>query len=176
MGEGYGGGDGTDGDNAPEIMIEKQVFHVPVNKYTYQDARALCGAFGGRLATYNEIEEAYKKGGEWCSYGWSRGQNIYYPTQKATYKRLKKIKGHEHDCGRPGINGGYVSNPNARFGVNCIAPKPQMTAREQQYMESLNTYPKTQEEIEFKKRVNHYKKNLKNILVSPFNKQEWSEV
>ena len=190
-GEGYGGGprgpdsdnkptrvDGEDfdGGDLPEIMIEKQVFHVPVNKYTYKDARALCGAFGGRLANYSEIEEAYKKGGEWCSYGWSADQNIYFPTQKKTYKKLRKIKGHEHDCGRPGINGGYVSNPNARFGVNCLAPKPQLSRKEQQYMESLNTYPQTEDERDFKKQVTRYKNNLDNILVAPFNKKNWSQV
>ena len=190
-GEGYGGGPrGPDSNNKPpkvegedfsneelpEIMIEKQVFHVPINKYTYKDARALCGAFGGRLATYSEIEEAYKKGGEWCSYGWSADQNVYFPTQKKTYKKLKKIKGHEHDCGRPGINGGYISNPNARFGVNCLAPKPQLSRKEQQYMESLNTYPQTQEEKDFKAQVLHYKNNLNKILVAPFNKNNWSQV
>ena len=190
-GEGYGGGPrGPDSNNRPigvdgeeygedgstEIMIEKQVFHVPINKYTYNDARALCGAFGGRLATYNEIEDAYNKGGEWCSYGWSKGQNIYFPTQKKTYKKLKKIKGHEHDCGRPGINGGYVSNENARFGVNCMAPKPQLSRMGQKYMESMNLYPQTKDEKDFKKQVTKYKNDLENILVSPFNKASWSQV
>jgi hypothetical protein len=28
-----------------------------------------------------------------------------FPTQKETWDKLQKIKGHEHDCGRPGING-----------------------------------------------------------------------
>jgi len=170
-GEKWGGGTGSS-----EIMLEKQVFHIPVNKYTYKDARAMCGAFGGRLASYNEIEEAYKKGAEWCSYGWSKGQNIYYPTQKKTYKKLQKIKGHKHDCGRPGINGGYISNPNAKFGVNCYAPKPNMGAREQEYMESLNTYPITKDEKDFKKKVTFYKDNLNKILVSPFNRASWSQV
>lgn len=159
-----------------EIQIDRQVFHVPVNKYTYKDARALCGAFGGRLATYNEIEEAYKKGGEWCSYGWSKDQMIYYPTQKKTFVKLQKIKGHENDCGRPGINGGYVSNAEARFGVNCFAPKRGISKREQKYMLSLNTYPQNAEEREFKERVDHYKKNIKKILVAPFNKKTWSAV
>jgi len=161
---------------SPEIMIEKQVFHVPINKYTYEDARALCGAFGGRLANYSEIEEAYNKGGEWCSYGWSQDQNIYFPTQQKTYNILKKIKGHEHDCGRPGVNGGYIDNPNARFGVNCLAPKPEMDKKRQQYMESLNTYPITQEEKDLDQKVAKYKQNIKNILVSPFNNQQWSKV
>jgi hypothetical protein len=159
-----------------EIQIDRQVFHVPVNKYTYKDARALCGAFGGRLATYNEIEEAYKKGAEWCSYGWSKDQMIYYPTQKKTFGKLQKIKGHENDCGRPGINGGYVSNAEARFGVNCFAPKRGISKREQKYMLSLNTYPQNAEEREFKERVDHYKNNIKKILVAPFNKKTWSAV
>jgi len=170
-GEKWGGGPGSS-----EIMLEKQVFHIPVNKYTYKDARAMCGAFGGRLASYDEIEKAYKKGAEWCSYGWSKGQNIYYPTQKKTYNKLQKIKNHKHDCGRPGINGGYVSNPNARFGVNCYAAKPKMSLREQQYMESLNTYPVTKDEKEFKKKVTYYKNNLNKILVAPFSRSSWSQV
>ena len=38
-----------------------QVFNVPGNIYTYDNARALCKAYDGRLATYDEIENAYKK-------------------------------------------------------------------------------------------------------------------
>ena len=28
------------------------------------------------------IIEAYKKGAEWCNYGWTQGQLATYPTQK----------------------------------------------------------------------------------------------
>ena len=98
----------------------KEVFHIPGAYYTYDDSKAICKAYGGRLASYNEIEEVYNDGGEWCSYGWSKDQQILYPTQKKTFDRLQKIPGHEHDCGRQGVNGGYVSNKNARFGVNQI--------------------------------------------------------
>ena len=45
----------------PEIMYEDQVFHVPNNIYTYNDAKAVCKAYGSRLATYGEIENAYTK-------------------------------------------------------------------------------------------------------------------
>ena len=30
-------------------------------------------------------------------------------------------------CGLPGINGGYIDNPNIRFGVNCYGYKPKIT-------------------------------------------------
>ena len=53
----------------PEITIEPQVYHIPGNKYTYDNADALCKAYGSRLATYDEMEDAYEKGAEWCSYG-----------------------------------------------------------------------------------------------------------
>ena len=57
-----------------------------------------------------------------------------------------------------------------------MAPKPQLSRKEQQYMESLNTYPQTKEEKDFKAQVLHYKNNLNNILVAPFNKNNWSQV
>lgn len=101
-----------------------EVFNIPQNIYTYDNAEALCKAYGAELATYDQIESAYKSGAEWCNYGWSADQMAFYPTQKTTWQKLQKIKGHKHDCGRPGINGGYIKNPNVRFGVNCYGNKP----------------------------------------------------
>ena len=46
-------------------------------------------------------------------------QLALFPTQYGKWERLQKIKGHENDCGRPGINGGYIDNPNVKFGINC---------------------------------------------------------
>ena len=66
----------------PEITIEPQVYHIPGNKYTYDNAEALCKAYGSRLATYDEMEESYEGGAEWCSYGWSDKQLGLFPTQR----------------------------------------------------------------------------------------------
>ena len=164
-------------DNIPEIKIAEQVFNIPANVFTYPDARSLCSAYGARLATYDEIEEAYNKGGEWCNYGWSENQQILFPTQKKTYDELQNIKGHENDCGRQGINGGYVSNPNARFGVNCYGYKPEITTLEAQMMQDATSpYPLTLEDIEQQKKVDFFKQNLNNILISPFNSNYWSKL
>ena len=65
-----------------EYNSGKEVFHIPNNKYTYKDAKAVCKAYGARLANYDEVENAYNKGGEWCSYGWSKNQLALFPTQK----------------------------------------------------------------------------------------------
>ena len=151
-----------------------QVFNIPGNIYSYDNAHAVCKAYDGRLATYDEIEGAYKKGGEWCNYGWSEGQNVYFPTQENTYNTLQTIKGHENDCGRPGINGGYISNPNAKFGVNCYGKKPIITEDEKEIMDTTPVYPLTTKDKIFNKKVDFYKTQLDKILVSPFNKQSWS--
>jgi hypothetical protein len=117
-------------EGVPELKFEKQVYHIPGNKYTFDDARAICKAYGNRLANYKEIENAYQNGGDWCSYGWSEDQMALFPTQIERWERLQKIKGHENDCGRPGINGGYIANPNVRFGVNCYGYRPKITSQE----------------------------------------------
>jgi len=160
----------------PEIMIKPQVFNIPENTYVYADAKALCTAYGSRLATYKEVEDAYNKGAEWCNYGWSDGQMALFPTQQKTFDELQKIEGHENDCGRPGINGGYIQNPAIRFGVNCYGNKPRMTPEEEDLMATQPIYPKTEKDIAMENRVNYWKDKLTEVLVSPFNHDTWSKL
>jgi hypothetical protein len=160
----------------PEIVRAPQVFNIPGNKYVYPDAKALCTAYGSRLATYKEIEDAYEDGAEWCNYGWSEGQMALYPTQQKTWDKLQTIEGHENDCGRPGVNGGFIQNPAVKFGVNCYGYKPQMTPEEEDIMASRQLYPKTLKDIAMEKRVKYWKDKLTGILVSPFNSSNWSKI
>ena len=168
------GGDGA--VPVPEIMIEKQVFNIPDNKYTYEDAKAVCAAYGAELANYDQVEKAYKRGAEWCGYGWSDDQMIFYPTQKDTYNSLQKIKGHKHDCGRPGINGGFIKNKLARFGVNCYGYRPEITAAESATLGNSPAYPMTRKEMTFNDKVARFRNILPDILVSPFNNNKWSQI
>lgn len=158
----------------PELPTE-EVYHIPGNYYTFENARALCGAYDGKLANIKQLQEAYEKGAEWCSYGWSKDQMALFPTQYKHWKRLQKIKGHENDCGRPGINGGYIDNPNVRFGVNCYGHKPKITPLESEIMETTPDYPITRKQQEFDEQVQYWKDRLDDILVSPFNSNSWSE-
>jgi hypothetical protein len=160
--------------SVPELRYFKQVFHVPGNEYTYDDAKDVCKAFDARLASYDEVEKAYNNGGEWCSYGWSDNQMALFPTQKTTWGRLQNIKGHENDCGRPGVNGGYIANPDVRFGINCYGFKPQITSAEASNMKSASIYPKTLKDIEKQKKVAYWQTKLSDIMVSPFNNDVWS--
>jgi hypothetical protein len=160
----------------PEILLRPQVFNVPGNDYVYPDAKALCSAYGARLATYKEVEDSYKDGAEWCNYGWSDGQMALFPTQQKTYDELQKIEGHENDCGRPGVNGGYIANPALKFGVNCYGYKPRINSTEEDLMASEPIYPKTAKDIAMENRVNYWKDKLSEILVSPFNHDTWSRL
>ena len=160
--------------NVPEIHFNQQVFHVPDNKYDYENSKAICNAYGGRLATYKEIDDAYRDGADWCGFGWSEGQMALYPTQTEKWNTLQGIKGHEHDCGRPGINGGYIDNPNVRFGVNCYGYKPKITPEEARNMMNSPLYPKSKAEIEFDKRVDYWRTKIHDIVVAPFNHNSWS--
>jgi len=151
-----------------------QVFNVPGNYYGYDDAKAVCSAYGARLAKYGEVESAYKKGGEWCNYGWSDGQMALFPTQQKTYDVLQTKKGHENDCGRPGINGGYMANPALKFGVNCYGKKPAIKPEEADRMKDTTPYPITMEDINFQNKVDYWKDKVNDILVAPFNYKNWS--
>jgi hypothetical protein len=158
----------------PEIRFKKEVFNIPGNYYDYTNAKALCQAYGANLATYQQVEDSYRNGGEWCNYGWSDGQMALFPTQQKTFDNLQKIKGHENDCGRPGVNGGYMINPKLRFGVNCYGNKPKITDEEEELMQYTTPYPETAEDIAFQKRVEFWKNKVGQILVSPFNYNTWS--
>jgi len=154
-----------------------EVFNVSNNLYTYDDAQAICKSYGADLADYDQIEDAYNHGAEWCNYGWSKGQMAFFPTQKSTWQNLQDSD-HKNDCGRPGINGGYFANPYIKFGVNCYGKKPKPSKDDLDRMEVQNnvTYPKNVQDSELDKKVKFWKENAdKLLLINSYNKKEWSE-
>lgn len=157
----------------------EEVFNIGNNRYTYEDAQSICKSYGARLATYDEIEDAYNKGAEWCSYGWSEGQMAYFPTQKATWSELQKDEKRKNDCGRPGVNGGYMANPYLRFGVNCYGKKPAPTPSELAKMQvrKEKVVPKTKEDVILDMKVKFWKENADKLLnINAFNQDKWSQV
>ena len=162
-----------------ENCTNKQVFNVSQNKYTYKQAQQVCQALDASLASYDQIEQAYNEGAEWCNYGWSEGQMAYFPTQKATYNKLMENPYTKNACGRPGINGGFMGNPNLRFGVNCYGIKPEKpegwTAPKIVPPPSPCegcTSKEDKEKQEYEKKMEKMRKNAK---LNGFNSNEWSE-
>jgi len=157
-----------------EVVKEPEVFLIQDNIYGYDDAEPLCRAYGARLANMSDMYDAWRKGADWCSYGWVQGQKIVFPTQKSSWLKLQESQDHStrKKCGLPGLNGGLMKDSSARYGVHCFGVKPptwrnykankmakdNLTAREQE-MNSRSRY--------FKERLNEY-------TIMPFEKSKWS--
>jgi len=151
----------------------KEVFNITQNKYSYSDSEPLCKAFGAELASYDQVKEAWKKGADWCNYGWIKGQSAVFPTQESTFNKLQSGPDDQRlSCGVPGINGGYFDNPELRFGVNCYGTKPsENDADTRAIMNKNNLTPDT---IAFDKKVFNYKNHKSEIPVNPFSHDNWS--
>ena len=156
----------TEAKKCEPIDNGEEVFHISDNKFTYEEARDICETYDARLANYDEIESAYENGANWCSYGWSQNKLALFPTQKALFNQLKTIPGHENDCGRPGINGGYFKNKLNKFGANCYGVKPKPTKKDKDYTHAINHSPDIGN------------KNIKSVyddyIIAPFNKDKWT--
>lgn len=171
--------DGAGGDlgAGPSLKMRKQVFHIPANVYDYDNAKALCQAYGANLANIDQMEEAHKSGAEWCSYGWSDNQMVLYPTQKSTWEELQKSTdpAKKNSCGRPGINGGYIENASMKAGVNCYGPKPEINPASSKLMSSIQNYEagKMLDPLH-EARVQQMKSKINDVVIAPFNKGAWS--
>ena len=149
-------------------LVGSEVFHISQNQFTYDEAPAVCAAFGAQLASLEQVIEAYNAGAEWCGYGWTAGGMALYPTQKRTWEELQREvdPGKRTACGRPGVNGGYF-DPTLKFGVNCFGFKP---AGE---FTPPSPVPGTDRQ-KFDSMVNKFKEMLKTMQLSPFSRAEWS--
>jgi len=167
-------------EDQPAVTLpldQDEVFNVSNNKYTYEDAQAVCTSFGAKLATYDQIEAAYNNGAEWCNYGWSDGQMAYFPTQKDTWNELQKHPKKKNNCGRPGVNGGYIDNPYVKFGINCYGKRPAPTDddKDRLYAKQTNPIPMTAEDKELNEKIEYWKKNSKKLEINSFNNTNWSK-
>jgi hypothetical protein len=155
--------------SAPKTIVQSEVFHVGSNQYSYDDAPAVCAAYDAELATYDQVNEAFATGAEWCAYGWSQGGMALYPTQQATWLKLQSEPKTRTACGRPGVNGGYF-DPGTKFGVNCYGTKPADTTTTKYPLPLPGSDPVT-----FNAMVNKFKKMIGTIPVNAFNRSGWSE-
>ena len=148
--------------------VGSEVFHIADNQFTYDEAAAVCAAYDSRLATLEQIIEAYNGGAEWCGYGWSAGGMALYPTQKATWEELQREQdpGKRTGCGRPGVNGGYF-DPALKFGVNCFGFKPKGEFDPPGPLPGVDP-------TKFNQLVNKFKALMKTMSLSPFSRQTWS--
>jgi hypothetical protein len=155
----------------------KEVFNVSQNRFTFYDAEPLCKALGSELATYEQVKEAWDKGGDWCNYGWVKGQVAVYPTQATTWEKLQNGPADQRGaCGRPGVNGGHFDNPELRFGVNCYGVKPAQSQHDANEIAKRDGQPLTPGAIEFDKKVAQYRSEADHVGLLPFNENSWDQL
>jgi hypothetical protein len=159
-------GDAT--SSLTSTLVGSEVFHIADNRFTYDDAPAVCAAYDSQLATLEQILEAYNHGAEWCGYGWSVGGMALYPTQKGTWDALQQESDQSKRtaCGRPGVNGGYF-DPTSKFGVNCYGIKPQGNVK-------LPTPLPGTDPSAFNDAVAKFKSMLKSFNLDPYSRTTWS--
>lgn len=150
-------------------VIGSEVFHIYDQAFTYDEAPAVCGAYGAELATLEQIMESYAKGAEWCGYGWSAGGMALYPTQKETWDRLQQEvdPGKRTFCGRPGVNGGYF-DPATKFGVNCFGFKPAGKFTPPAPVPGMDM-------AKYNSMVERFKRMIKILTLDPYSRNEWSK-
>lgn len=154
-----------------EYLDEKEVFHISDQIYTYEEAKCKCEAYGAKLATKNQMIEAYNKGADWCTYGWCIGEEAFYPTQKCTFDKMQRLpKNQRYTCGFPGLNGGKF-NKHVRFGINCFGIKPKG-----HILKNNTKYCNDKQKNFCDKPQNYdYSHKLGSDNISSFNNDYWSE-
>ena len=159
--------------NRPGLLNtgDKEVFHVRDNIFTYDQAKAICAAHNSRLATIEEMIDAYRKGANWCSYGWSDGQLALYPTQKDFWAKLQSDPYRKNECGKPGVNGGYFANKAYHFGANCFGKKPTPKPDEKDKQKYIGKATLTGIE----RQISEYQKTKGEFKVAPFSNDSWSQ-
>ena len=155
-----------------DIFKKKEVFHIANQDYSYDQSKCKCSSYGARLATKDEVTNAYNSGANWCSYGWSEGQSAYYPVQKCYYDTIMEedgfLENSDKYCGKPGLNGGYFSNSQLKFGVNCYGVKPKGSI-----VKPKSPYCAPKEFCKLNKN-SYANQKLSTDEISPFNNDKWN--
>ena len=148
---------------------KKQVYNISNNLFDYEQAKHVCEAYGGDLASLDQMLEAHREGADWCNYGWSKDQMALFPTQEETFNKLEADPKTRGTCGVPGVNGGYFKNAGMKFGVNCYGVKPEkkMTPMERLLHEQNALNP-------LSNNAQQYMSKLDDFTVNPFSQAKWS--
>jgi len=162
---------------------KKEVFLI-YNKYNYLEAKEICKIYDGRLAKEEDLEKAFEKGANWCTWGWLDGEMIGYPVQQPFWSAIEKK--HKGFCGpTAGLNKIKNIDPLKQYAVTCYGIKPQKTDRDKELELVLGEMT---EENSLQSQIEKCKKSKldaekdkwmesqkKDIRIVEFNQKEWSE-
>jgi len=156
----------TPSDSSPLNLFDRkiikdnkeEVFYISDNIFTYNDSNCVCASINSKLATKEQLINAYNNGFSNDGYGWVDKQSAYFVKQPCDVKNDKTK--------RAGLNGGFFSNPDLKFGTFCygIKPKGQVVKEKE---------PICDKEMCDPKKFNT--ERIKNLNIASFNKDVWSQ-
>lgn len=164
-------------------QIEKEVFLI-YGSFTYLEAKEICKLYKGTLATFEQLQDAFNNGANWCHWGWLNDETVAYPIQEEYWNNIEKI--HKGYCGpTAGINRIKNINLLQKFSINCFGIKPKQTKKDKENEKKLelniNKYDSLTEQIrkcKKEKQIERQKelvsKLKKNVVILSFNKKKWS--
>jgi hypothetical protein len=111
-------------DESVKVYNKPEVFNVVESAYCFPEAENVCKKYNARLASKSQLDDAQKKGANWCNLGWLTAQEAYYPTQSEQITIAEKWpKQLQNACGQVGLNGGSYP-AQLKLSVNCYGIKP----------------------------------------------------
>lgn len=151
-------------------LDNKEVFNIKRNIYALEDAEAACKVFDSEVATIDQLIDAHKQGADWCNVGWTKDGIAAFPVQKDTWmKTQENDPSRMNECGeKHGVNI-VRSDPQLLYGVNCYGSKPDPRG-----IEKVRTKYMSDKEKALLKKYSELKKTEKEMLLSPFNEDKWS--
>jgi hypothetical protein len=99
-----------------KVIGPTQVFAVgPGYDYSRDQAQSVCSQYGAQVATSAQLEEAQRKGADWCFTAWVADSDVAkYPITTSVMQ----------GCGNGSSGIKPYIPPGNRAGVNCYGPKP----------------------------------------------------
>ena len=97
-----------------------------------------------------------------------------YPIQKKYHEKIESNPKTKGNCGKPGVNGGRFKKLNFKFGVNCFGQRPKITPLENNLMKINREVPITRGQQELQERIEYWRSRIPELLLSPFNRKNWS--
>jgi len=160
----------------PTPVLNEEVFHVPIQMFSYEEAKEFCRSIGARMATLNEVKKAYLEGAQWVTMGWTDRQLGLYVLQPEYVRRYP-------NAGSIGINGGYFEDPHIRMGINCygVKPQPDKSRLEVSYSDLRGENVEVDEEGNVVSKSAPKSKDYRSMLdkgeivIMPWNDTKWSK-
>lgn len=91
--------------NESLVTTDKREVYIYKTSSDYQvraaDAESYAQQLGGTLATLDQLEQAFKKGGQWCEWAWVKDTSN---NRVIAANVMQEIKDERHMCGIIGVN------------------------------------------------------------------------